>query len=77
MNIIRQIDVFDNLTENLVEEIMITTINLENFRTRFKIEPYDPEMYKPYEITEFTADLFPDIRFDFNKFSYYLAAYQQ
>ena len=65
MNITRQIDVFDNQTENLVRETPIDKFDLETFKKRFEIETDDPLMYKPYEITTSTADLFPDIIFEF------------
>jgi len=77
MNIIRQIDVFNNQTDKLVEELPVRNFKLEIFNKRFKIQKHDPEMYAPYEISSITADLFPDIKFDFSKYSYFMACYQK
>ena len=77
MKIIRQIDVFDKSTEVLVDEIVLDSFNLEKFKMSFKIKSNDLDMFDPYEITELTKDLFLNINFDFNKFYYYLACYQE
>lgn len=76
MDIVRQIDVFDNETELLVQEIVMDTFDLDTFKKRFNAKQDDPLMYDPYEITEDTVDLFPAIKFDFNRFSYYVGCYQ-
>ena len=75
MKVIRQVDIFDNQTEKLVQEISIDFFDLEIFKKRFQIGD-DILMYNLYEITSFTADLFPEINFDFDKYSYYIACYQ-
>ena len=76
MDIIRQVDIFDNQTELLVQEVPVDSFNLETFRKRFEAKSEDPLMYNPYEITYSTIDLFPKITFDFEKYSYYVACYQ-
>jgi hypothetical protein len=76
MDVVRQIDVFDNKTELLVQEIAMDVFDLDTFKTRFNAKKEDPLMYDPYEITEETVDLFPDIKFDFKRFSYYVGCYQ-
>jgi hypothetical protein len=76
MDIVRQIDIFDNDTELLVQEIPIVLFDLNTFETRFNAKKDDPLMYNPYEITSDTVDLFPKINFDFKRFSYYLVCYQ-
>jgi hypothetical protein len=76
MDIVRQIDVFDNGTELLVREIPIDAFDLDTFKTRFNAKKEDPLMYDPYEITVETMDLFPGLKFDFKKFSYYVGCYQ-
>lgn len=76
MEILRQVDIFDNQTENLVQELPIDSFDLETFKKRFETESEDSLMYCPYEITSSTMDLFPKIKFDFEKYSYYVACYQ-
>ena len=76
MDIIRQVDVFDIQTENLVREVLIDKFDLEIFKKRFETKNEDPLMYNPYEITSSTIDLFPEINFDFGKYSYFVACYQ-
>ncbi len=76
MKILRQIDVFDNQTETLVKELPVDKFDLEIFKKRFDTKKEDPLMYNPYEISPSTKDLFPTIIFDFTKYSYYIACYQ-
>lgn len=76
MNIIRQIDIFDNQTDKLVKEIPMESFDLDIFRKRFSFKKGDSLMYDPYEITSSTIDLFPNIKFEFDKYSYYVACYQ-
>jgi hypothetical protein len=76
MDILRQVDVFDNQTENLVQEAPIDNFDLDKFKKRFEAKSEDPLMYNPYEITSSTVDLFPEINFDFEKYSYFIACYQ-
>ncbi len=76
MDILRQIGVFDNHTESLIRELSIDSFDLEIFKKRFEIKEDDPHMYKPYEITIATSDLFPTIKFDFDMYSYYVTCYQ-
>lgn len=76
MNVIRQVDIFDNQTDGLVKEVPIDNFDLETFRRRFNAKKEDPLMYDPYETTSMTTDLFPNISFDFNKYSYQVSCYQ-
>jgi hypothetical protein len=75
--IIRQIDVFDKDSENLIEEIIIEPFDLELMKSRFEIQPDDPLMYYQYEIDTSKADIFPYIKFDFTKNLYFVATYQE
>ncbi len=76
MKVIREIDVFDNQTELLVREIPLENFDLETFKKRFEVREKDPLMYGHYEITPSTTDLFPTIVFDFSRYSYYVACFQ-
>lgn len=76
LNILRQIDVFDNQTEDLINELPVEQFDLETFKKRFQTKKEDPLMYDPYEITSSTMDLFPKIEFNFEKYSYFIACYQ-
>lgn len=76
MNIIRQIDVFDNQTDFLVDELPLDNFDLETFKKRFGVKKKDPLMYDAYEITPSTKDLFPTIEFDFRKYSYFVSCWQ-
>ena len=76
-NIIRQIDVFDKASEALIEEIYLDSFDLELMKSRFDILPDDPLMYYQYEIDPTKTDLFPFIKFDFNKNLYVIATYQE
>lgn len=76
MDIVRQIDVFDSLTELLVDEIPLSSFDLDVFKRRFNVTTDDPLMYGSYEISTATVDLFPFVNFDFHKFSYFLGCYQ-
>jgi hypothetical protein len=73
----RQIEVFDIKTDLLVKEIEIDSFDLDLMKTKFRIKKDDPLMYDPYEINPSNSDLFAGIDFDFQKFSYYVAAYQK
>jgi hypothetical protein len=73
----RRIEVFDKKTDLLVNEIEIDPFDLKLMKTRFKIKKKDPLMYDPYEITLLNMDVFPLIDFDFEDYSYYLAAFQK
>lgn len=75
--IIRQIDVFDKLSEELIEEINLDSFDLELMKSRFEIHPDDPLLYYQYEIDLTKTDLFPSIKFDFNKNLYFMATYQE
>jgi hypothetical protein len=76
MNILRQVDIFENQTNNLIQEMPIDKFDLEIFKKKFKTKNEDPLMYDPYEITSSTVDLFPEINFDFEKYSYFIVCYQ-
>ena len=76
MRIQRQIDIFDKRLDKLVEEVHVDYFDLEVFKERFSLKHDDPSMHRPYEITSQTADLFPNINFDFEKFLYYITSYQ-
>lgn len=76
MNIVRQIEIFDNETNLLVEEVSLELFDLEIFKERFKAKNDDPLVYNPYEITTETVDLFPSMNFDFEKFSYFISCYK-
>jgi len=76
MELLRQVDIFDNQTDSLVQEVPIDSFDLETFKERFEAKSEDPYMYNPYEITSLTMDLFPKIKFDFEKYSYFIACYQ-
>lgn len=73
--LIRQIDIFDKRTDGLISEIGLDSFDLELMKSRFKVASNDPLMYNPYEIDLSNVDLFPNVKFDFNKYSYYLACY--
>lgn len=77
MKILRQIDVFDNQTEHLANELQMDNFDLVIFKKRFGTKKDDPFMYDPYDITSLTADLFPTISFEFAKYSYFIACYQE
>ena len=76
MEVVRQIDVFDNKTEKLVQEVDLHSFDLELYKQRFEVKAEDPLMYEVYEITSSTVDLFPNVAFDLEKYSYYLCCYQ-
>jgi hypothetical protein len=76
MEILRQVDIFENQTEKLVQEVPIDSFDLDTFKKRFETKTDDYLMYDPYEITSSTMDLFPKIKFDFEKYAYYVACYQ-
>lgn len=76
MDILRKIDVFDNKTERLVTELNIESFELNLFKKRFDVKEQDPLMYNCYQITSSTVDLFPNITFEFEKYSYYVVCYQ-
>ena len=76
MNIVRQVEIFDNLTDKWVQDIPIDSFDLEIFKNRFPIKYGDTLMYDPYKITTSNMDLFPKIKFEFEKYSYYIACYQ-
>jgi hypothetical protein len=76
MDLVRQIDVFDNLTELLADELPLPSFDLEVFKKRFNVNADDPLMYGAYEISTATVDLFPSVNFDFTKFSYFVGCYQ-
>jgi hypothetical protein len=73
--LIRQIDIFDKKTDGLTSEIGLDSFDLELMKSRFNVASNDPLMYNPYEIDSSNVDLFPNVKFDFNEYSYYLACY--
>ncbi|PTX21057.1 hypothetical protein C8N40_10226 [Pontibacter mucosus] len=78
MKIIRQIDVFDNKTERLVDEILLSDLDLEEVKKIIQPEESDPALYDCYEITGSLKEYFESLGFSFkeNKYSYYLCCYQ-
>ena len=58
LKIIRQVDVFDKKTEELINEIILEDFNLEVIKPHFELVENDPKMYHPYEITEETKHLY-------------------
>jgi hypothetical protein len=76
MEVVRQIDVYDNLTEFCVDEWPLPSFDLDVFKKRFNVDRDDPLMYLQYKISPATVDLFPSFKFDFDKFSYFVGCYQ-
>lgn len=78
MKIIRQINVFDNKTERLVNEILLSDLDLEEVRKIIQPEESDPALYNCYEITGSLKEYFEGfgLSFEENKYSYYLCCYK-
>ena len=72
---VRQIDVFDKKTERLIEELKLDSFDLEFFKTKFVARQNDPLMYNPYKIDANNFQLFQNIKFEFDKYDYFLACY--
>ncbi|WP_449578676.1 DUF7683 domain-containing protein [Pontibacter aquaedesilientis] len=79
MKIIRQIDVFDNKTERLVDEILLSDIDLDELKNIIQTEESDSALYNCYEITGSLKKYFEGLGYSFkeNKYSYYLCCYQE
>ena len=75
--IIRQIDVFNIKTEELINEIPLELFDLELMKIRFGVPNDDPIMYYQYEIDNLKKDLFPQMHFDFKENIYILACYKE
>lgn len=75
MDIVRKIEVFDNVTELLVDELPLHSFDLDIFKSRFNVNTDDPQMYFEYEITSAAIDLFPFLKFEFEKYTYYIVCY--
>jgi hypothetical protein len=57
--------------------MLIESFDIRLMKSRFKIKRNDPLLYDPYEIDATKTDLFPEVKFNFKKYSYYLATYQK
>lgn len=71
----RQIDYYDKITDKLIGEIDIESFDLNMIKKRFPILMDDPFVFNPYQIDLSNADLFPNVKFDFKRYDYYLACY--
>ena len=76
MKVTRSIEVYDNQTEELIDEVVLKAFNLNRMRDYFNVDQDDPYMYSQCEINNLTASIFLDIKFNFEKNSYFLACYQ-
>ena len=72
----RLITIFDNKTELLIKEIVITP-NFSLLKRKYKEElNTDPLLYYEYEIKEDDVEFYEkliDINFEFDKYSYFLS----
>ena len=72
----RLITIFDNKTELLIKEIVITP-NFSLLKKKYKEElNTDPLLYYEYEIKEDDVEFYKkliDINFEFDKYSYFLS----
>lgn len=78
MKVIRQFDVFDRKTDNLVEEIPITDFKLEEIKGIIKPSEHDPALYDCYEIEGSLREYFEGIgySFDIENKIYFLCCFQ-
>jgi hypothetical protein len=71
----RQIDYYDKITDKIIGEIDIESFDLDMIKKRFSIHKDDPFVFNPYLIDLSNVDLFPNVKFDFKRYDYYLACY--
>ncbi len=79
MKIIRIITNYHKLTEVLINEIDVSSIDKEYLLKIFSPPIDDPEMYNSYEIDEqiaFELNKILTFKFDFHNFDYFLECYQ-
>lgn len=76
--IIRQIDVFDVITEKLVDEFPLNSFDLDEIKTLITANENDPLLYDGYSIEGKLQQYFEAQGFVFDrvKHVYYLACYQ-
>lgn len=71
----RQIDFYDKVTDKLIGEIDIESFDLDLIKKRFSTPTDDPFLFNPYQIELSNVDLFPNVKFNFKQYDYYLACY--
>lgn len=71
----RQIDYYDKITDKLIGEIDIEYFDLDVIKKRFPIPTDDPFVFNPYQIVLNNVDLFPNVKFDFKRYDYFLSCY--
>ncbi|WP_205501470.1 DUF7683 domain-containing protein [Rufibacter psychrotolerans] len=78
MKIVRQFDVFDKNTEELVSEIPISDFDLEQAVKIINPKRYDPALYDCYKISGSLKEYFEGKgrNFDTSRNMYFLCCYQ-
>jgi hypothetical protein len=74
--LIRQIDVYDNATDSLIEEIVLPELSIEKLRQVFGTNPEDPDFVFMYYLDKDKAKYFSEINFDFNKNAYAVGCFR-
>jgi hypothetical protein len=75
--LVRQIQVNRKDSQNVVDEIQLTDIDVGGLTAIFGHHPDDPLFYGGYEISAERTKYFPNINFDHIKYDYFVVCYRE
>jgi hypothetical protein len=70
--LIREIQVSEKATDKVVEEILLLEMDVDRLNMIFGEQTDDPLFYGGFEITRNLVQYFPDIKFDLDRYDYYV-----
>ncbi|WP_435623776.1 DUF7683 domain-containing protein [Flagellimonas sp.] len=78
MKIIRQFDVFEKLSDEIKDEIIIDNLDIEVVKGLVDLVDGDAKLYYAYEVKGALQDYFENLGhiFETDKYDYFLACYQ-
>ena len=75
--LVRQIQVNEKDSDSVVDEILLTDLDVSKLTAIFGYQPDDPLFYSGYEISAEMTKYFPTINFDLSKFDYFVVCYRE
>jgi hypothetical protein len=73
----REIQVSEKDADIVVTNIPLPNLDVKDLVLIFGHKAEDPLFYMAYELNESIAIYFPDLRFDFNKYNYYVVCWRE
>lgn len=75
--LVRELQVNEKDTDKIVEEIVLTKIDLTDLISIFGPHPEDPLFYGGYQIHADQTKYFPEINFNMDRYDYFVVCYRK